>query len=190
MDMATLMALFGNMGGMPSSPMLPTGPELGLAGMDTMSPPMAGMLPGGPVGAMPAMAPPQEAYRGEMPQGTPYQEPYRSEPAAMGQPMSLGAALEPSGGGVPMPRPRPAEAPGPSAGAPAAGGDALLKTLQGVKAPAAPVPQKVGTPNLPALQKIQSGGFADLLASLGIGPQTAMAGLKLPSTLGQALGGK
>lgn len=141
----------------------------------------------------PAIAPPQEAYRSEpsmvgwqgptqTPAG-PYQEAYR------GEPMSLGATMEPSGSGVPMPRPRPAGA--PTGAAPAAqGGDALLKSLQGVKAPAAPTPQKVGTPNLPAVRPIQGGGFAELLASLSAGPQAAAGGMKLPPTLLAALGGR
>jgi hypothetical protein len=99
---------------------------------------------------------------------------------------SLGQSLEPSAAaGVPLPTPRPADAPK----APASG-DALLKSLQGVKAPAAPTPQRVGTPHMAPLRPIQSGGFFDLMASLGIGPQQAMSGMKLPGTLGAALGGK
>jgi hypothetical protein len=56
--------------------------------------------------------------------------------------------------------------------------------------PDAPVAQKVSTPHAPQVAKIQAGNLADLLASLGIGPQQALPGLKLPSTLGQALGGR
>lgn len=105
-------------------------------------------------------------------------------------PVSLGQSLEPN---VPMPMPRPTEAPG---GTYAAGGgpqtsgggpSKLLETLRGVKAPDAPVPQKVSTPNLPPLRPIQGGQLFDMLAQLGIGPQQAFPGLKLPSTLGQAL---
>lgn len=117
-------------------------------------------------------------------------EAYRSEP--MGAPTSLGAALEPAPAGVPIPRPRPPEAPTAAAAPAAAGGtDALLKSLRGVQMPAPPTPQKVSTPHAPAVAKMsQQSGLIDLLASLGIGPQQALPGLKLPSTLGQALGGR
>jgi hypothetical protein len=169
------------LGGMPSGisgpvptfaapPVIPAMPAPALVG-DSFGP-LAPMVPAQTLEPtnipMQRPAPPQEAYRSEMP--------------------SLGASLEgPSG--VPLPRPRPTDV--SAAAAPAAGGgDALLKTLQGVKAPAPPAAQKVSTPNLPALRPIQAGGFAELLASLGIGPQQAMAGMKLPSTLGQALGGR
>lgn len=152
-------------------PVIPALPPPALAG-DSFGPPAPMPAPQSfePTNTMgPRIAAPNEPYRSEM----------------MPQPASLGAALEPQ---VPMPRPRPEMAPG---AAPAAGGgDALLKTLQGVKAPAAPTPQRVATPNAPVLRPIQSGGFMDLLASLGIGPQQALPGLKLPSTLGQALGGR
>lgn len=138
-----------------------------------------------PLPTMPSVgAPPQEAYR-SVPMPAPVED-YRTQPAMP----SLGASLAgpATGGGVPTPRPRPSEAP---AAAPAPSqGDALLKTLQGVKAPPAPVAQKVSTPNLPALRPIQGGGIIELLASLGIGPQQAVQGMKLPGTLGQALGGR
>lgn len=152
-------------------------------------PPAPQMAQGVPVGPPAPMVQPQsfEATNtgSQMMMRPP--EPYMSEPMGVpqGAAPTLGAALD---GGVPVPRPRPAEAPG---AAPAAGGsDALLKSLRGVTAPAAPTPQKVSTPHAPAIAKLQGGGLIDLLASLGIGPQQALPGLKLPSTLGQALGGR
>lgn len=113
----------------------------------------------------------------------PPSEDYRSVPMP-----SLGESIGGSSTGVPLPRPRPADAPGPTT--PGGGSDALLKTLQGVKAPAPPTPQRVSTPNLPPLRPIQGGQFFDMMAALGIGPQQLVSGMKLPGTLGQALGGK
>jgi hypothetical protein len=163
-------------------------------GVPTAAPP--------PVPAMPdpaligsSLNPASPAYPTMNPSPAPPAEPYRSEPmqggaASAASVPSLGQSLEP----VPMPRPRPAEAPAATdmsgtAKAPTAG-DALLKTLQGVKAPAPPVPQKVSTPHAPSLRPIQGGEYGALLASLGVGPQQAFPGLKLPSTLGMALGGR
>lgn len=104
--------------------------------------------------------------------------------AAMPAAPTLGATLEPgmmAGAG--------AVGDGASVMGGGAGGmGGILSTLRGVQAPAAPTPQKVGTPAQPALKPIQGGAYFDLLASLGIGPQQALPGLKLPSTLGQALG--
>lgn len=144
----------------------------------------------------------QDAYMGNYMTpgvGAPSAAPPPGVPMPMSRLTSLGAALEPSATGNPTGHAvnpwsskgtlgsGPASASGASA---AAGSDALLKTLRGVKAPEAPTPQKVGTPSLPALKPIQGGAYFDLLASLGIGPQQALPGLKLPSTLGQALGGR
>lgn len=114
-------------------------------------------------------------------------------PQMMSSPVSLGESLDPT---VPLPRSRPPEAPGGTYAAQAvpgsAGGDPskMLATLKGVVTPPAPVAQKVSTPHAPPMAKLQGGGVAELLASLGIGPQQAFPGLKLPSTLGQALGGR
>lgn len=128
-------------------------------------------------------------------------EPYMTDPLVPGgqtpqvpvsAPASLGASLEPQ---VPMPQPRPAEAPGganANANAAEQAGNAnksaMLSALKGVVAPAAPQAQKVSTPHAPAMAKLAGGNVAELLAALGIGPQQAFPGLKLPSTLGQALG--
>lgn len=121
---------------------------------------------------------------------SPYQEAYRSAPMPPSPTPSLGAALEPQGGGVPLPKPRPMEAPKAGEAPAGATGDALLKSLRGVQAPAAPQAQRVSTPHLPALRPIQGGGYMELLAQLGLGPQAMAKGLTLPSTLGQALGGR
>lgn len=162
------------------------------AGAPAVAPPVVAPPPVAPVAAMPPapMVPPQsfEPTNTGNPMMMRPPEPYMSEPA-----QSLGAALTPApagGSGVPLPQPRPANAPGATPVPETGGSDALLKTLRGVQMPAAPTPQKVSTPHAPQLGKIQAGGLADLLASLGIGPQQALPGLKLPSTLGQALGGR
>jgi hypothetical protein len=130
-------------------------------------------------------------------------EPYMTDPLAAGTPAAvppptgvvppvptpttLGAALEPS---VPMPQPRPAGAPGATPSMNGVAAKSLTDTLRGVIPPAPPQAQKVSTPHAAPMAKLQSGNVADLLASLGIGPQQAFPGLKLPSTLGQALGGR
>lgn len=177
MDPQLLMALLGPEGAaslMGTTAMTPPMVPTGLPSPAPAPPPMPMMLPPGPVAA---------------------NEPYRSEPLMgqqpIAQPASLGAALEPM---VPMPQSRPAGAPGGTYAAQNAqttqSGSKLLDTLKSTKMPEAPTAQKVSTPNLPQLKPIQGGGFFDLLASLGIGPQQAAQGMKLPSTLGQALGGR
>lgn len=137
------------------------------------------------VAAVPATVAPTEAYR--------------TQPAvAVGaQPASsLGAVLEPTAATVPVPTPRPAAAvaadPSSQTNKVATAGSNLLKTLQGVTAPTAATQQKISTPNAaaPQTKAVKSGSFVDLLSSLGIGPQQLTSGMKLPSTLGQALGGK
>lgn len=175
MDPETLaMLLFQGSGAVPPAP------------PPVLAPPPATMVAPSPA---PVGSPYQEAYRSApMP---PPVEPYRMEPMGIppaAEPTSLGAALEPS---VPLPQPRPAGAPQAAAAPQAGGSDALLKTLRGVQAPSAPTPQKVSTPNAPTPVKMgQNSALIDLLSSLGIGPQQALPGLKLPSTLGQALGGR
>lgn len=65
--------------------------------------------------------------------------------------------------------------------------DAFAKALQGVKAPAAPVLQHLSTPVAPRPStQIKGGDLIALLQSLNAAP--GAGGLKLPSTLGQALG--
>lgn len=163
---------------------------LGPEGMMAMSQPP--VVP--PAPAPPMIAPPPALAQAPAAMPPPMtmapNEAYRSEPIGIpvsAAPTSFGAALEPAG--VPLPQARPTSAPGPAPVAPV-GGDALLNSLKGVKAPEAPTAQKVSTPHAPQLAKIQGGALFDLLASLGIGPQQALPGLKLPSTLGQALGGR
>jgi hypothetical protein len=112
----------------------------------------------------------------------------------LAQPASLGAVLDPTTSTIPIPRARPVEAPGGTyaAQAGAAGGldtKGILGALKSVVAPPAPQAQKVSTPHAPQMAKLPGGNVAELLAQLGIGPQQAFPGLKLPSTLGQALGG-
>jgi hypothetical protein len=172
---ALINALFG--GGTSQPPLVPTGLQA------------PGQLPSAPVPLMP-------------PAQTRPIEPYMTDPLMSGsptppvmpqlsQPASLGAVLDPT---VPIPRPRPAEAPGGTYAAQTSQSavndpSRLLNSLKGVVAPPPPVAQKVGTPHAPTMAKLQGGNVAELLASLGIGPQQAFPGLKLPSTLGQALGG-
>jgi len=182
MDPETLaMLLFQGSGALP--PMPPQTPQVAVPPVPTPTTVQAA-VPQMP----PAPLPPVQSFEPTN-TGNPMvmgpNEAYRSEPyQGGGVPSTLGRALN---GPVPVPQARPAEAPG---AAPAGGGNALLNTLKGVKMPDAPVAQKVSTPHAPQVAKIQAGNLADLLASLGIGPQQALPGLKLPSTLGQALGGR
>lgn len=149
-------------------------PPATLAGATTPPPPAtpASPVPGVPTPTNPLMA-----------------ESYRSEPAPAA---TLGSVLEPH---PPVTTGSANAAPvGPpiadtSSVSKRSSGDDLLKTLRGVQMPKPPEVQKVSTPHAPALRPIQSGGLAELMASLGVGPQQAFPGLKLPSTLGQALGG-
>lgn len=206
MDPELLSLLFGGIpgmtGGMPGAAIPPAAPIVAPPPPPVVAPAAPQMMAGPPAPMVapqgfemtntgnPRMPAPGEDYRTQSMNPVPAPDYASWAPGAGAGPTSLGAALEPAG--VPMPRPRPAEA-GPGANqlpAAAPGGDALLKTLRGVQAPAAPTPQKVSTPHAPQIAKIQGGALADLLASLGIGPQQALPGLKLPSTLGQALGGR
>lgn len=186
-------SILPGMGAGSQMPQPPLSPPVARPAEPYMSqlPPMSDLGAGGTLPA--TQAPPSIMALGMGAGGalpTPQAAPPVPMPAA--GPNSLGAALEPnptgygtnpwSSGGV--------LAPGAGGAAKPGGGDALLKTLRGVQAPAAPVPQKVSTPHAPQVAKIQGGALADLLASLGIGPQQALPGLKLPSTLGQALGGR
>lgn len=181
----------------------------GMAGAIMSQPPLEYPQPGPRMDLVPPPAPPMAPSPAPVSPPTPAPSapiaapvvtpPAAAEPAypeIMRRYPSLGESLNPAPttpaqGSVPMPRPRPSNL-GKETDTPPAkpGDDALLKTLRGVTAPQPPQAQKVGTPSLPALRPIQSGGFIDLLASLGIGPQQAMKGLQLPSTLGQALGGR
>ena len=181
MDPDLLLALLGPEGAMalsqpPVQPsMLPQVPPVAVPPVPTPTT-MPAAVPSGPMMARPP-------------------EPYMSQPMPPegGGPATLGAALTPGGGdygGNPWSRGGIAD---PNASRPGAvaGSDALLKSLRGVTAPAAPTPQKVSTPHAPTPVKLgQNSALIDLLSSLGIGPQQALPGLKLPSTLGQALGGR
>lgn len=160
------------------------------------------LTPGGSMGMANtggAMVAPQMAASPPIPPVMPPAPPVMASPTPEVPP--LGASLEPQ---IPMPTPNPlrqadiaqdaAQDTSDAAAVPqapgAVPGSALLKTLQGVQMPAPPLAQKVSTPHLPPLKPIQGGGLMELMAQLGIGPQQAMPGLKLPSTLGQSLGGR
>lgn len=119
---------------------------------------------------------------------------------------SVGAALT---GKVPMPMSRPTDLSAqtrPAAGGPMditsaaqkAGGDttapgddkmgSLAKALRGVTMPKSPELQKISSPSAPrATSSIKGGDLMLLLQALNAGPGVG-GGLKLPSTLGQALG--
>jgi hypothetical protein len=92
---------------------------------------------------------------------------------------------------VPLPVPKPAGA--AAAQSVAKGGtqqSALANALKGVVTPVAPDVQKVThSPSLPQTKPI-AGGLGDLMAMLGVAPPKPHAGLQLPSTLQQALGGR
>jgi hypothetical protein len=121
-------------------------------------------------------------------------------PPPLPQGPSIGESLEPSVGaaGVPLPRPRPEGIPEDpatitSAALHAQGKNPQLEALKGLKAPVAPPGQKVSTPSaqLPRPGDIKSGELMALLASLGMGGAGGGAGgMKLPQTLGAALGGR
>lgn len=178
----------------------------GGAGLPVIPPPMPTSAPVVPVPTPTTMGTPQqEPYRSELMPASGMmprpQEDYRTQPAGlpttsvpmpMPRPSNLGAALDGGGGyaGNPWSPGGIGDASAAMGSSPRVGSsNALLQSLRGVQAPAAPTPQKVSTPHAPQLRPIQGGGFADLLASLGIGPQQALPGLKLPSTLGRALAG-
>lgn len=118
----------------------------------------------------------------------------------------VGAAL--TGSTVPLPRARPtstdvgAQSRGPGAPmditseaqkageTPAAAGEkkgTFLDALKGVKAPPNPELQKISTPAAPRVSTaIKGGDLQALLLALNAAP--GAGGLKLPSTLGQAIG--
>lgn len=105
----------------------------------------------------------------------------------------LGSSLQPGGTpapGVPLPTPRPAAADASQAVAQAQGKSQLLQALQGIKAPAAPVPQKVSTPSAPiphaANATIKGGNLIALLSALGGQVPTT----KVPLSLGSVIGGR
>lgn len=112
--------------------------------------------------------------------------------------IGVGAALT---GNVPIPRARPAVGPGmplditppgnpAGAAANAQGGsvaDRIAQTLKGVKMPAAPETQRISTPAAPRPTTAIKGG--EILALLNMmGGGGGVEGMKLPSTLGDALG--
>lgn len=194
MDPELFQALFGGMGGGAPGAMVPPPGMLG-----GMTAPQGFGDAAALTAAGPQMMPkPVEPYMtdplatGAPPAPAPVPMPMPRPELA--QPASLGAVLDPTAG-VPLPRPRPAEA-GPGAVTPPlkdfelAKAKGITDALKGVVAPPAPQAQKVSTPHAPAMAKLQGGNVAELLAQLGIGPQQAFPGLKLPSTLGQALSGR
>lgn len=65
----------------------------------------------------------------------------------------------------------------------------LLATLKGVQPPQTSQIQRVGTPAAPKMTAVQGGQLMALLQALG-SAGVSTDGLKLPSTLGQAIGGK
>lgn len=165
------------------------GPQTAAAIPAIPAAPTVAAPPVGPTEGPPAPFPPVQSFEPTNITsgfGTPKPvEPYMTEAMAS---TPLGASLEPAApsGGVPVPTPRP---PGAPTGTPAGQSNALLNSLKGVQMPAAPVAQKVSTPHAPALRPVQGGGLLELLNALNIGAQ-GVPGLKLPSTLGQALGGR
>lgn len=126
-------------------------------------------------------------------------------PPALPTGPSLGESLEPPATvnhmsqGIPLPRPRPEAAGGSqynatvnSAANAAAGKNPMLDALKGLKAPVPPAQQKVSTPNPLPIKTgdIKGGELLALLASLGMGGGAGAGGMKLPQTLGAALGGR
>lgn len=70
-------------------------------------------------------------------------------------------------------------------------GDRFVNAMKGVKAPAAPETQKVGSPAAPRpTAAIKGGELLALLQMLGASAGQQQPGMRLPSTLGQALGGR
>ena len=106
----------------------------------------------------------------------------------------VGGALDPMapqaapGTPLPTPDPRKSSGAGTDPAGLAAGKSQLLSTLQGLKAPAAPVPQKVSTPNsaVPGPHgSIKGGNLIALLTALGGQVPTT----KIPLSIGATLGG-
>lgn len=97
----------------------------------------------------------------------------------------LGESLTPSGGNLGIP------AMGGDAAAMQPGaGNALTNALRGLTVPKPPTPQTVHTPAAPRPSTaIHSGELLNLLQMLNVAGQN-QGGLKLPSTLGAALGGR
>lgn len=75
-------------------------------------------------------------------------------------------------------------------GQPANPADKLMATLRGVQVPKPPEPQKVSTPHPPVPRPIPGGQLLALLEGLNAARNSGAGGLHLPSTLGQALGGR
>lgn len=113
-----------------------------------------------------------------------------SIPMPTARPTDMSAMAKPAG--APMDITSEAQKAG-GAAAPAAGGDKMgeiAKALRGVTMPKNPELQKISSPSAPrATSSIKGGDLMMLLQALNAGPGVG-GGLKLPSTLGQALGGK
>lgn len=185
-DWASLM----NPGGAP-----PAAPNLLQPGKMPGILPNPGVLPG----AMDSPISPEALAAQAAARGVP-PPPMDLQPDAAGN-GDVGAAL--TGNTVPLPRPRPqgldvgAQSKGPlditsdaqkaGVAAAAAKSPSFLDALKGVKAPANPELQKVSTPAAPRVAtQIKGGDLMALLSALNAAP--GAGGLKLPSTLGQAIG--
>lgn len=120
---------------------------------------------------------------------TPPPPPVRLLGSTFGPEGDVGAALTGKSAGAPMDITSPAQKAGEAA--PAAAPDKMGKfaeALRGVKMPADPTVQKISSPSAPRpTTQIKGGDIVALLQALNAGAG-AGAGLKLPSTLGQALG--
>lgn len=196
MDLEQLIAMLG-IGSAQAAPRVQEypqpGPRLDLAAQ--AQPPVTLPMPPALTSGSPAMPDPTLAPMPSRPV-----EPYMTDPLAGGQPQvpvptpqpaglpSLGASLEPNPTGYAT-NPWSKEGILGSGSVPK-GTSSIADSLKGVVTPQAPQAQKVSTPHAPTLAKLPGGNVAELLAQLGIGPQQAFPGLKLPSTLGQALGGR
>lgn len=182
--MATLFQyLFGGMGqgGPPGAATPPLSGEAvpfgGLQGPGMLPPPQPSFPPGGPMMASAGMTPPPET--GFAPSGTPLPTP---------RPSDLGSAMEPSpgyyGGSPTGPNANPNLIPiGSPGGQPGAPMD-LAKVLGGIKAPPPPDIVKPGQAAAPQTRQIGSSELLGLLQSLMPG---LSRGLRMPTTLGQAL---
>ena len=108
--------------------------------------------------------------------------------AGVPPPMLPPVGTEPTLGGVPG-APLDITSAAQQAGTAQRPANPLVDTLRGVKAPAAPQPQRVSSPQMRQPQRVQGGQLMQLLAGLGLaGNQPTPGGLKLPPTLGAALG--
>jgi hypothetical protein len=178
-------------GGIPASPQdvspmpvePPPGPRLQMPTMDSLKSAI-GLGGGGP---SPMMSP-----TGGVPYGGPSQtmsslgealqpQPAPGTPMPMPRPPGLGMAPPPTPptGGVPTPQPRP-----PGAPQSPAGGQDIAKMLQGIKMPQGP---DVVKPSTPAAHQTKAVGNSELLQLLQALMPGTSRGMRMPTTLGQAL---